>query len=164
VDTLQYDWCAAGAWKDPDLPGLGRDASSADEYRAFVGLWTVLAAPLIAGNDMRNMDAVTRGILTNRQVLGVHQDELGRPGRRLHREGDLDIWVRPLSDGGWVILLYNRGETELPAKLEWTELGLPPRGSLLLRDLWTSRNIGRERGGYATTLAPHTSQLLRAIP
>jgi len=164
VDTPQSDWCAAAVWKEPDLPRLGKAAGNADEYRTYMSLWTLLGVPLIAGIDVRGMDAGTRSMLLNRQVLAVHQDSPGQPGRRLRRVGDLDIWVRPLSDGGWAILMLNRGPTELPAKLDWTELGLPPRGSLLLRDLWTGRNVGRERGGYAVTLAPHTSQLLRAVP
>jgi alpha-galactosidase len=154
----------AGAWNDPGLLQVGRAGLSNEESRAQVALWAILAAPLIASNDVRNMDALTRALLVNRQVLAVDQDAGGRQGRRLRRDRDLDIWVRPLTDGDWAIVLLNRGGSEVPATLSWTELGLPPHGSLLLRDLWTGRNLGRQRGNFATTLAPHSVLLMRASP
>ena len=121
----------------------------------------MLAAPLIAGNDLQAMVADTRAILTNRRVIAVDQDALGRPGRRLRRDGDLDIWVRPLSDGAWAIMLLNRGRTPLPAKVQWSELGLPARGLLRVTNLWGDAKSNALRGGYDATLAPHSAQLLR---
>ena len=164
VDAIRYDWCAAGAWKDTELPPPGKAGGTFQETRALFGLWAVLGAPLIAGNDVRNLDELTRTTLLNRQVISVNQDELGAPGKRLRRDGDLDVWVRPLHDGAYALLLLNHGAATLSARVNWSELGLPPRASLQLRDLWSGRTLGRQRGGYMATLAPHGTLLVRAIP
>jgi hypothetical protein len=70
----------------------------------------MLAAPLIAGNDLSRMDADTRRILTNAEVIRVDQDLLGRQGRRVWRQGDLEVWVRTLAGGERAVVLFNRGE------------------------------------------------------
>jgi alpha-galactosidase len=150
-----------GGWNDPDMLEVGNGGMTSDEYRAHFSIWAMLAAPLIAGNDLQAMDADTRAILTNRRVIAVDQDALGRPGRRLRRDGDLDVWVRPLSDGAWAIMLLNRGRTSLPAKVQWNELGLPARGLLRVTNLWGEAKSDALRGGYDATLAPHSAQLLR---
>src|SRR5205823_12572869 len=82
-----------------------------EEYRTHMSLWSILAAPLLAGNDLRNMTPAILEILTNREVIAVNQDKDGKQGRRIAKSGDQEVWARPLFGGGLAIGLFNRGGT-----------------------------------------------------
>ena len=98
----------------------------------------MMASPLIAGNDIANMDAATRAILTNREVIAVDQDRLGVQGRRVWRDGGREVWVKPLAGGARAVLLLNRGEAPAEIAVDWDHLGLPPT---LARRFATSGSI-----------------------
>jgi len=124
-------------WNDPDMLEVGNGGMSDTEYRAHFSLWALLNAPLIAGNDLRSMSPATRAILTNRDVIAVDQDWGGRQGSRLKREGDLEVWSKPMKDGGRAVVLLSRGDGgQIGVTMQ--ELGLPRRsGGYVARELWT---------------------------
>jgi alpha-galactosidase len=133
-------------WNDPDMLEVGNGHMTHDEYVAHFSLWAILNAPLIAGNDVRSMDDPTRAILMNREVIAVDQDWGGRQGYRLRDDGAQEVWAKPMSDGGWAVVLLNRGTVAAPIQLAMAELGLgTPWWKRLLgardrhqaRDLWT---------------------------
>lgn len=81
-----------GHWNDPDMLEVGNTHMTTLEYRTHFSLWAMLAAPLIAGNDVRNMSSETKEILLNREVIAINQDSLGQPARRLRKDGDTEVW------------------------------------------------------------------------
>ena len=97
---------------------VGNGGMTDNEYRSHFSFWAMLAAPLIAGNDLRDMRPEIHDILTNKEVIAVNQDALGRQARRVHKEGDLEVWAKQIKDGGRAVLLFNRGESE--QSLPWT--------------------------------------------
>jgi alpha-galactosidase len=94
----------------------------------------------MAGNDLREMSQATRDILLNKEVIAIDQDPLGKQGTRTRRAGSLEVWTRPLADGGRAVLLFNRGATPAPIAVTWKELGLAkaPAG---IRDLWAHADV-----------------------
>ena len=109
-----------GSWNDPDMLQVGNPGLSLAECRAHVGLWALLAAPLMAGNDIRTMTRAVAGLLTNPRVVAINQDALGRQGRRIQREFRFDVWVRELSQGRLAVGVLGSGESasEPPRPLE----------------------------------------------
>src|SRR5574337_180961 len=97
-----------GYWNDPDMLEIGNGGMSDEEYRTHMSLWSLLAAPLLAGNDLRSMSPAILEILTNREVIAVDQDKAGQQGRRVAQSGEQEIWSRPLADGGQAIGMFNR--------------------------------------------------------
>ncbi|QAY75340.1 glycoside hydrolase family 27 protein [Sphingosinicella sp. BN140058] len=166
VDMNEPLWPYAGPghWNDPDMLEVGNGGLTDVEYRAHFSLWAMMAAPLIAGNDVANMDDATRAILLNREVIAVDQDRLGKQGHRVAKDGTSETWSKPMADGGRTLLFWNRGET--PARIEatWEQLGLPRSLSLRVRDLWAHKDLGRRKGSYAAEVAPHGVAMVRLQP
>jgi len=104
---------------------VGNQGMTITEYRAHFSLWCILAAPLMAGNDLRNMTNEVKEILTNREVIAVDQDSLGMQGRRVKRYGDREVWAKQLADGGRAVVLFNRGPKSQEISVSWTEIGYP---------------------------------------
>ena len=96
-----------GRWNDPDFLEVGNDGMNADEQRTHFSLWTMLAAPLIAGNDVTAMTEQTKSILLNKEVIAVDQDPLGKQGERAYADGPLEVWARPLEGGAMAVALFN---------------------------------------------------------
>jgi alpha-galactosidase len=144
-----------GHWNDPDMLEVGNGGMTDDEYRAHFSLWAVMAAPLIAGNDLRSMSDATRAILTNHEVIAVDQDALGAQGM-LVSEGppDLQVWAKPLRDGSRAILLFNRSDTSAKITASFHRAGLYG-DSATVHDLWSHQDLGTFGGSFATTVAPH---------
>jgi len=150
-----------GGWNDPDMLEVGNGGMTADEYRVHFSLWAIMAAPLIAGNDIRTMSDTTRDILTNREVIAVDQDSLGVQGWLAAQPSpDLQVWVKPLRDGSRAVALVNR--TEAPAEIaaEWSAIGLRP-GTAAVRDLWAHADRGRFRDRYAASVPSHGVVMVR---
>jgi alpha-galactosidase len=101
-----------GHWNDPDMLEVGNGGMTNTEYRSHFSLWAMLAAPLMAGNDMRSMSPEIKDILTNKEVIAVDQDALGIEGHRVRKDGDLEVWARPLKDGSRAVILFNRGSND----------------------------------------------------
>ncbi|MBN9662196.1 MAG: glycoside hydrolase family 27 protein [Acidobacteria bacterium] len=151
-----------GHWNDPDMLEIGNGGLNPDESRTHMSLWAILAAPLIAGNDVRSMDKDTIEVLTNRDVLAVSQDPLGKQGYRLQQNGDIDIWVRPLKGGEWAVGLFNRGTTAAAASITWQALGI--KATPKVRDLWTHVGVPATAEGYTATVPAHGVAMLRVRP
>ena len=132
-----------GHWNDPDMLEVGNGRMTDTEYRTHFSLWAMLAAPLIAGNDLRDMNAETKRILLNRDVIAVNQDKLGKAAQRIAQDGDTEVWARPLSGGAWAVALFNRGAETARVSVKWQQIQLS--GSLQVRDLWS----GEEKSGVA---------------
>lgn len=166
VDMNEPLWPYAGPghWNDPDMLEVGNGGMTPAEYRAHFSLWAMMAAPLMAGNDVARMDEVTRSILLNKDVIAVDQDPLGKQGRRVARDGNAEVWVKPLTGGGRALLLLNRGKQPLTIRATAEQLGLPPSPRARVRDLWAHRELRRWSGAIAATVEPHGVAMFRITP
>jgi len=147
-----------GHWNDPDMLEVGNGGMNAIEYRTHMSLWAILAAPLLAGNDLSAMSPETLAILSNRGVIAIDQDPLGKQGDRLRQEGPLELWVRPLAGGAKAVGLFNL--SDLPANMEVSaaELSLP--GAAAMHDVWADKDLGRLKTFHAV-VPGHGVVLLR---
>ncbi|MEO3814106.1 ricin-type beta-trefoil lectin domain protein [Sphaerisporangium sp. B11E5] len=125
-----------GGWNDPDMLEVGVGSMTATESRAHFSLWSLLNAPLIAGNDIRSMSAETRAILTNTEVIAVNQDWGGRQGHKISDNGNLEVWRKPMSNGSVAVVLLNRGSGTATVSTTASALGLGAASSYSVRDLW----------------------------
>jgi len=132
---------------------------TADENRMQLNLWAMLAAPLILGSDLRVLTRETVTLLTNRDVIAVDQDALGRQGKRVAQAGNGEVWSRPLADGSVAVAFFNKGDQSAAVAVSWEQLGL--EGPRQVRDLWWHENVGRANNNYVVFLQPHTSLLLK---
>ena len=153
-----------GHWNDPDMLEVGNGGMTTNEYRAHFSLWSVLAAPLIAGNDLRSMKPEIKEILTNKEVIAINQDVLGREGKRVWKEGDLEIWAKPMKDGSRAVLLLNRGASEAEITAPWTTLGYPEHLSASVRDLWAHKDLGRFTGKFSAKVGSHDVVVVTVRP
>lgn len=150
---------APGGWNDLDMLEVGVAGLNTVEAQSHFNLWAIAAAPLIAGNDLRNMDADTQRILTNAEVIAVNQDPLGRGGflyRRFPNGGD--IWQKslaPAEDGSVrnAFVMFNRGDQGITIPLYVT-------GDGKLRDLWAGQNVPIRDGAFAPEVVPHASVMV----
>ena len=148
-----------GHWNDPDMLEVGNGGMKPDEYRVHMGLWALLAAPLLAGNDLRSMSPETREMLTNGEIIAVDQDAKGVQGHRLWDEGPLEIWAKSLADGGNAVGLFNRGGSELKITLDFKMLNIS--GPAKLRDLWQHKDLGVAQDSYSATVPKHGVLMLK---
>jgi len=148
-----------GHWNDPDMLEVGNGGMKPDEYRVHMALWALLAAPLLSGNDLRNMTSETKEMLTNSEVIAVDQDAKGVQGHRVWDEGPLEIWAKSLADGSSAVGLFNRGESELKIILDFKTLGI--NGRAKLRDLWQHKDVGVAEDSYTAAVPKHGVVLLK---
>jgi alpha-galactosidase len=153
-----------GHWNDPDMLEVGNGGMTDTEYRSHFSLWSILSAPLIAGNDLRTMGPEIRQILTNKEVIAIDQDALGSEGRRIKKVGDGEVWAKQLKDGSRAVVLLNRGSADTEIRVSWEDLGYANRSSAALRDLWQHKELGRFTGGFASTVAPHAVVMVTVQP
>ena len=144
----------------------GRGIQARDEMKILphFSLWAILAAPLIAGNDLRDMKPEIREILTQKEVIAVDQDPLGLQGRRVRKNGDLEVWSKALQDGGRAVILFNRGTASADVSVSWPELGYPAHMSAKVRDLWQAKELGEYKGKFSATVAPHSVVMVTVRP
>jgi alpha-galactosidase len=139
---------------------VGNGGMNRDEYLTHMSLWVLLAAPLLAGNDLSKMTPETLNMLTNKEVIAVDQDAKGMQGRRVAQEGPLEVWAKPLADGSIAVGLFNRGESTNPITLSFKDIGL--QGSAKLRDLWQHKDLGSFSGNYTEEVPRHGAVLIKA--
>ena len=142
-----------GRWNDPDMLEIGNGGMNAEEERTQMSLWSLLAAPLFAGNDLAKMTPETLAILTNREVIAVNQDPAGIQGRRVWEEGPLEIWVKPLADGSKAVGLFNRDEHEMTMTLNFKDIGITRPAKV--RDLWAHKDLDTFKGNFTTSVPRH---------
>jgi alpha-galactosidase len=143
---------------------VGNGGMNDTEYRSHVSLWAILAAPLIAGNDLRNMRPEIHDILTNKEVIAVDQDALGREGERVWKKGDAEVWAKQLQDGSRAVVLLNRGKAEQEITADWEDIGYPNHLSAAVRDLWQHKELGRITGKYSAVVASHAVMMITVKP
>jgi alpha-galactosidase len=153
-----------GNWNDPDMLEVGNGGMTADEYRTHMSLWSMLAAPLIAGNDLRSMTDETKSILMNREVIAIDQDAAAKPVQTLGKQGQVETLWRPLQDGSIVIGVFNRGNSAAAANLQWSSL---PGGfagkKVVARDLWRHTAVSMSSAAYTGLVPSHGVALLRIV-
>lgn len=159
-----------GRWNDPDMliVGLyGKSGPSGDlggagltdvEYQSNMSLWAIMAAPLIASNDLRSMNAATKRILLNKEVIAIDQDPLGKQGERRVAEDDWNVFVKPMANGDVAVAILNRSEARRDYRVEWADLGLP--GAYEIRDLWQHKVVG-QGDGWSGSVDSHQTRLFR---
>lgn len=147
-----------GHWNDPDMLEVGNGGMTPTEYRTHFSLWCLLAAPLVAGHDVRSMSADTREILTHRELIAIDQDPLGRPGQRLSSRDGIELWTKPLQDGSIAVGLFNRTETTQPASIAWKDLGRPDTPKV--RDLWQHAEVTPVGASYSAEIPAHGCVIL----
>jgi alpha-galactosidase len=158
-------WGGVDHWSDPDMLEVGVPGISATEAEAMFSLWAISAAPLWAGNDLDAMTEPTLRILTNREVIAVDQDPLGRPGTLVEEKSPgLQVWARPLAgrERAQAVVLFNRTAKEARIEIPWADLGI--YGPAAVRDLQAHREIGVLTAGYATEVPAHATAMLRVTP
>jgi alpha-galactosidase len=148
-----------GHWNDPDMLEIGNGGMTDAEYRTHLSLWAMLAAPLLAGNDLRSMTPATLAILTNREVIAVDQDKDGRQGTRAWKSGDQEVWTRPLAGGATAVAFFNRAAQEAKVTVKWADIGVTQKSRL--RDLWLHQDVEWPGPEYTVTLPAHGVRMLR---
>jgi alpha-galactosidase len=159
-----YSYAGPGHWNDPDMLEVGNGDLTPTENRAHFSFWALLAAPLMAGNDLRDMKPEIHDILTNIEVLAVDQDPLGRQGRRVWKDGDLEVWSKSLVNGGRAVILFNRGTTEQEITARWGDLDYPAELSASVRDLWEKKDLGKSSRKFSAKVAPHGVMMVTVKP
>jgi alpha-galactosidase len=152
-------YAGPGHWNDPDMLEVGNGKLNLEENRLHMSLWAMLAAPLLAGNDLSQMPPETSAILTNREVIAIDQDPLGEQGDRVSAVGPVEIWAKPLKGGEKAVALFNRDDTPLPVTLKLSEVGF--RGGANAHDIWQAKDLGKIKGDYTVTVPRHGVVLLR---
>jgi alpha-galactosidase len=136
------NYAGPGHWNDPDMLEVGNGKLNIRENRSHFSMWAMLAAPLLAGNDLPNMKPEIKEILTNKDVIAINQDKLGRQAHRVYSEGEVDVWERDLSGDAKAIAVLNAGSDRYsthPFHLSLAKLGL--HGEQKGKDLWTGKDI-----------------------
>jgi alpha-galactosidase len=148
-----------GGWNDPDMMLIGNGGLNSEEIRTHMILWSMLAAPLIIGTDLRAMTADERSVLMNPEIIAVDQDALGKQGRRIVKLGNCEIWTKPLKDGGTAVAVFNRADTKSTVETRWSTLGLADKE--YVRDLWSHRDLGTINRTYRMVVPAHGTVLLK---
>lgn len=153
-----WEYAGPGYWNDPDMLEVGNTHQEAGqrgtsavkmnltEYRTHFSMWCIVAAPLIAGNDLRSMNPEIIKILTNKELIAVDQDFPGKQGRKIRDDGDIEVWSKELSGNRYAVALLNRSNDPADITVKWAELGI--EGKLNVRDLWLHKNIGKFNGSF----------------
>ncbi|MGD0464522.1 MAG: glycoside hydrolase family 27 protein [Tepidisphaeraceae bacterium] len=157
-------YAGPGHWNDPDMLEVGNRGMTLAEWRSHFSLWCILAAPLIAGNDVRNMTKETHDILTNHEVIALDQDPLGREGTRFRADAGGEVWFKELSDGQWAVCLLNPTAASAQMTLNWKDLTFLNGGKYLVRDLWVAKDLGDTDANYSGEIASHDVALFRLTP
>ena len=157
-------YAGPGHWNDPDMLEVGNGGMTSDEYRLHMSLWAILAAPLLAGNDLSKMTPDTLAILKNKDVIAIDQDSLGKQGtrveavqRNVNGSEYYEIWSKPLSNGT-AVALFNRSESAAPITLKLADVGL--KSGARAHDVWNKQDV-KLKDNYTATVAPHGVVLLR---
>lgn len=157
-----------GHWNDPDMleiatkernqPGL-----TPDEEYTHITLWCLLCSPLLLANDMSQMDAFTKNLLENDEVLAVSQDSLGDQAAQVARDGNARVYAKNMADGSKAVGLFNTGTNgTITVTVKWSDLKI--HGSQSVRDLWRQRDLGQFKDEFSMPVAPHSAELVKIAP
>ena len=161
-------YAGPGHWNDPDMlvvgklgwgPTLHPTDLKPNEQITHITLWSLLSAPLLIGCDLSQMDQFTLDLLTNDEVLDVNQDPLGKPAGRRAKDGQTEVWSRPLWDGTVAVGLFNRGLAAAQVTAKWSDIGIS--GPQPVRDLWQRKDLGQADGSFSASVPSHGAALVK---
>lgn len=162
-----------GHWNDPDMLEVGNGLSPA-ENKAHFSLWCMLAAPLIAGNDIRNMTPEVRDVLTNPEAIAINQDALGIECFKMYRKGNFEVYAKPLANNEVAICFLNRGDAPISIDFNWKYFPVNDGNfnknydfastTYMLHDCWLHKDTGTTATSYKSILQPHDVILFRLKP
>ncbi|PVY43766.1 glycoside hydrolase family 27 protein [Pontibacter virosus] len=170
INADLHAYAGPGRWNDADMlvVGLyGKPGPSGDmggvgmtdtEYQSQMSLWSIMASPLIATNDVRNMNEATRRILLNKEVIAVNQDPLGKQAERKINDGTWNVFVKALENGDYAVAILNRADKTQNYSIDWSALGLG--GRYEVRDLWEHKTAGKGKG-WKGRVQSHETKLFR---
>lgn len=162
MQTGLSKFAGPGHWNDPDMLEVGNGKLSHDENIAHMTMWAMLASPLLAGNNLTQMSDDVKSILTNRDVIAIDQDTLGKQGEPVYVEGPVQIWMRPLADGSKAYAIFNIASDR--AKMRGMRLHLKEAGfanGAHAHDVWTGKDLGKISEGDVVTIPKRGAVLLR---
>jgi alpha-galactosidase len=170
IDTLAelYPYAGPGHWNDAEMLEIGNGGMTRDEYITHFSMWSMLAAPLMAGNDLRSMTKETLEILTNKEVIAVDQDKLGQQARRFMDMGEYEIWAKPLAGGEVAVCFLNRTDKEWSLDYNWqknimyfaTDINVNKK-EYTIRDLWKHKDIGTTKTNTQYLIPAHGILMVR---
>ena len=152
-------YAGPGHWNDPDMLEVGNDRMDAVEDKCHMSLWAMLAAPLLAGNDIRSMSDDTKEILLNKELIAIDQDKLGRQGTRVTKDGRTETWMKPLSNGDMAVAMFNRDDRDQLMIVKWSDLGIT--GKHEVRDIWHHADRGRIKDLFEAEVSSHGAVVIR---
>jgi alpha-galactosidase len=147
-------YAGPGHWNDPDMLEVGNSGLTLTESRSHFSMWCMLAAPLIAGNDITSMNDSIKNILTAPEIIAIDQDSLGLQATRVRNAGGLQVWQKPLNDGSIAVALLNLSTAAKPMLVTWNDIGLVA-GSATVRDLWSKTDLGTFKDTFAISVPTH---------
>ncbi|MGC1548079.1 MAG: glycoside hydrolase family 27 protein [Rhodanobacter sp.] len=153
-------YATPGHWNDPDMLEVGNGGMNDVEYRSHFSLWSIMAAPLLIGTDLRTIKPEALQILLNKEVIAVDQDPLGVQGRQVRDTGGIHVIVKPLKDGSRAVAVFNETDTAHDASVGAEEIGLKTPGSYHVRDLWAHTQTDGD-GSIKVHLPAHATALYR---
>lgn len=166
-------YAGPGGWNDPDMLEVGNGGMTTEEYKTHFSLWCMLAAPLMAGNDLGNMSPETAEILKNGELIAIDQDALGKQGFCYRDNGDYEIWIKKLVNNEKAVCLLNRGDEEKTVQVDYNVLlkanddywsSEPYKlENYKLRDLWEHKDVNLEKSTVFVKLPPHSVKVYRFI-
>jgi len=157
-------YAGPGHWNDPDMLEVGNGNLTYDENKSHFSLWCMLSAPLMLGNDIRDLSTEIYEILTNKEVIAVNQDPLGKQGVKVKDDGDLEVWIKQLGDGARAVVLFNRSDTSKKMTVTWNDMGYPSHLKAEVRDLWKKKNMGRFSSEYSDEVPSHGVVMIKVKP
>jgi alpha-galactosidase len=161
AELAQY--AGPGHWNDPDMLEVGNGSLTDAQNRAQFAMWAMMAAPLIAGNDLRSMNAATKAVLTATEVIAIDQDPLGVQGTRIKGKGSLEVWKKELSAPNTVaVALLNRTSAAADITVTWADVGLPA-GAAVVRDAYAKSDLGSVSDTYTAKAVPSNGVALLKI-
>ena len=150
-------------WNDPDMLEVGNKGLTLAESRAHFSLWCIIAAPLMAGNDVRHMPSDVCDILTNKEVIAVDQDPLGKQGYQYMDHPGKQIWVKELSNGCWAVCFFNNSDEAVKLRINWANFPFLA-GNYEIRDLWKKENVGTTAKNFEGKVDPLDVILVKLTP
>ncbi|KAL0417371.1 UNVERIFIED_CONTAM: Alpha-galactosidase 2 [Sesamum latifolium] len=153
-------YAGPGGWNDPDMLEVGNGGMNSNEYRSHFSIWALVKAPLLIGCDIRSMDKGTLGVLSNKEVIDINQDKLGIQGKKIKKDGDLEVWGGALSGNRVAIILLNRGASQATITAYWSDLGLNSTTVVDVRDVWAHSTQTSVEGQISAAVASHDCKIL----
>ena len=162
-------YAGPGHWNDPDMLEVGKGVMTTAEDRTHFSLWCMMAAPLMAGNDLRSMSRETIDILTNQEAIAIDQDSLGIQGFIQSNKDSLAVWYKPLKNGDWAVCFANRSAQVKAFNYQWLPVTdtlsrlsfQPDKSSYEIRNVWTHQQQGDTRKPLAISISAHDAVMLR---